>query len=193
MSSRSETTMPTSTTTTEEEDILPSNVDDLNDSSLLVDDDDDDDLSCISSKVVVTFSHVVIREYPIILGGGPPTSGGPPITIDWEVLSEEVINLDMYEFCHPYQHRRHAKELIISPYHRTRLLFQCGTPMDEIADVTIECDKIKHQRMETMKHQGKLGGWERWNLAIESAGKTVQKLYNNTRPLKRNTIQARTA
>ena len=193
MSRRSETTMPTPTTTAKEEGILPSNVDDLNDSSLLlVDDDDDDDSSGISSKAVVTFSHVVIREYPIILGGGPPTSGGPPITIDWEVLSEEVINIDMYEFCHPYHNRRHLKELLISPYHRTRLLFQCGTPMDEIADVTIECDKIKQQRLETMKHQGKLGGggWERWNLAIESAGKTVQKF---TRPLKRNTIQARTA
>ena len=148
----------------------------LNSLGLSSEDSIDESLLDDSAKVV-TFSDVQIREYPIIAGGGPtlPSSGGPPITIDWEYQYEEHVSVDMYEFCHPNTNRRHAKQLLLTPYHRARMLFQNGVSMNEIADVTIESDMIKQQRFETY-NKLQQGNKTVWKLAIESAGRTVQKL-----------------
>ena len=171
----------------------------LSDSSLLRFDSDIVDSDATNGAKAVRFGVVQIYEFPIIVGGGPAPTGGPPITIDWVFPGEQpdgdMINIDFYEYCNPSSQRRRKRELVLTPYDRTKLLFDSGVTLDEIADATLESDAVNRQRNETLQLFRKTGdedessaGWNLWNKTV---GRTMKKLVKTNS--KRNTLQARTA
>ena len=56
----------------------------------------------------VFFAFVQIREHSRMLGDHPSVSSGPPITLSWEVESDEIFSVDMYESARNlYRRSRH--------------------------------------------------------------------------------------
>lgn len=60
----------------------------------------------------VFFAFVQIREHCRILGDHPSVSCGPPISLSWEVESDEMFSVDMYE-SHRNHYRRTRNEFLV--------------------------------------------------------------------------------
>jgi len=72
----------------------------------------------------VHFGTVVVRDYDIILGDHPCCSYGPPLTLDWDYLEYEPLDVNEYEFHHPP--RRNVREMVLNYYLRKKLLSNAG-------------------------------------------------------------------
>jgi len=75
-------------------------------------------------KRKVHFGEVLVRDYEMILGDHPCCSYGPPVTIDWDYLEYEPLDVNEYEFHHPP--RRNIKEMGLNYYKRMALLSKAG-------------------------------------------------------------------
>ena len=75
-------------------------------------------------KKKVSFGTVSVRDYDMILGDHPCCSYGPPMTIDWDYLEYEDLNVDDYEFFRPP--RRSLRQMGINYYRRKRILSNNG-------------------------------------------------------------------
>ena len=73
----------------------------------------------IKKTKCVFFAFVQIREYQRILGDHPCVSSGPPISLGWEVETDELFSLDMYE---QRRYRRSRNDLIVPVHVRVRLM-----------------------------------------------------------------------
>jgi len=60
----------------------------------------------------VFFAFVQIREHHRILGDHPSVSSGPPISMSWEVESDEIFSVDMYE-SYRNHYRRSKHEFLV--------------------------------------------------------------------------------
>ena len=58
----------------------------------------------------VFFAFVHVREHCRILGDHPSVSSGPPISLSWEVESDEMFSVDMYE---NVRYRRSKHEFLV--------------------------------------------------------------------------------
>jgi hypothetical protein len=67
-------------------------------------------MSKIKKSKGVFFAFVEIIEYDIVLGDHPSVSSGPPISLGWDVESNEMFTVDMYE---SIRDRRPRHELIV--------------------------------------------------------------------------------
>ena len=45
----------------------------------------------------VSFSTLEVREFPLVLGVNPSTLRGPPVEIDWNPQSCNVVDLEVFE------------------------------------------------------------------------------------------------
>ncbi|KAL7532661.1 hypothetical protein ACHAWF_004203 [Thalassiosira exigua] len=75
-------------------------------------------------KRKVHFGTVLVRDYDMILGDHPCCSYGPPLTIDWDYLEYEPLDIDEYEFHHPP--RRCLREMMMNYYQRKGVLSKAG-------------------------------------------------------------------
>ena len=67
----------------------------------------------------VFFAFVQIREHLRILGDHPSVSSGPPISLSWDVESNEMFSVDMYENFRD-QYRRSKHEFLVPASIRVR-------------------------------------------------------------------------
>lgn len=58
----------------------------------------------------VFFAFVHVREHCRILGDHPSVSSGPPISLSWEIESDEMFSVDMYE---NVRYRRSKHEFLV--------------------------------------------------------------------------------
>ena len=98
-------------------------------------------------KPKVHFGSVLVRDYDIILGDHPCCSYGPPITIDWDYLEYEALEVDVYEFHHPP--RRNLREMGLNYYQRKHLLSQAGYTEVDFKKTKKEVKRSKLNRVIT--------------------------------------------
>ena len=67
----------------------------------------------------VFFAFVQVREHSRILGDHPSVSFGPPITLSWEVESDEIFSVDMYESVRDL-YRRSRQQFLVPAAIRVR-------------------------------------------------------------------------
>lgn len=96
------------------------------------------------AKRSVQFSTIEVRDYDMILGDHPCCSYGPPITIDWDYLEYEPIDVNEYELHHPP--RRALREMSMNYYTRKRMLANAGYRDDDFKLSKREISKTKINR-----------------------------------------------
>ncbi|KAL7538551.1 hypothetical protein ACHAXR_008636 [Thalassiosira sp. AJA248-18] len=95
-------------------------------------------------KRKVHFGTVLVRDYNMILGEHPCCSIGPPITIDWDYLEYEPLDVDEYEFHHPP--RRSMREMCLNYYQRKNLLSHAGFTEVDFKQTKKEVNRAKLNR-----------------------------------------------
>ena len=101
-------------------------------------------------KKSVRFSNVTVREYPIILGDNPSVTVGPPVTIDWQPFSEELLDLESHMLMTPLPHRTNEQMSMPSMYRR-EILLNAGCSCCDMMKAMDGTNFIKEQRLATIK------------------------------------------
>ena len=122
----------------------------------------------------VSFAALKIREYDMTLGDHPSAKSGPPVQLDWDYSTENVVNLDDYERAR--QPRRSRKEMRLSYRDRQRVLYnEKGFTEDEVNAAWLEALTIRKQRNETVKQSDAAFKIEE---AWESTQRKVSRLFS---------------
>jgi hypothetical protein len=120
----------------------------------------------MSSKQV-SFGDLTVRRYPYELGDNPYCGSGAPLTIGWKAMDSTVRNLELHEYTQSGNRRHGKKQLTLSVQRRAQILLQAGYTIEEIANATMEVDRVKTQRADSLKNQG----WDRTHMILETTGK----------------------
>ena len=123
-------------------------------------------------KRKVHFGSVVVRDYDMILGDHPCCSYGPPVTIDWDYLEYEPLDVNEYEFHHGP--RRGLRQMCLNYYQRKRLLANAGYTDVEIKQMKKEVSRTKINRNITKQVVGYKGYIV--EDAVESAKRKFKRL-----------------
>jgi hypothetical protein len=126
------------------------------------------------NKKQVTFGMLTIQEYPIEMGDNPACSIGAPIQIGWKPQSTSTRNLDFYEYLRQPERRQSRKELMIPAHIRSHILFGAGYSAEEIVSTSLEMERIKKLRIETLQNQG----WDRLTMIMIRTGKLPAGIVN---------------
>ena len=101
-------------------------------------------------RIHVTFGSVTILEFPQILGDHPCVSSGAPITLDWNC--RRTRQMDVQTFEDSYRSicpRRSRRELALTGPERFERLLKAGYSLDDIAQATLEAQRVQTERTET--------------------------------------------
>jgi hypothetical protein len=101
-----------------------------------------------SSRKRVRFDHIRMREYNRIVGDHPDTKVGPPMSLSWEYVERQPVNINDYESTRkPYK-----RTLRMSSVTRKNILLNVfEIPEEEIVSAEKEIQKIRKQRETTAK------------------------------------------
>jgi hypothetical protein len=146
----------------------------------------------MSDNKQVRFGEITIREYPMELGEHPCCSSGAPVQLGWEHQSVSQNDLELYEYTR-LERRRGRRKLAIPVQRRGQLLLQAGYSVEDIGNATMDVQKIKKLRSETLKNQG----WDKVNIILETTGKLPRGILKGlaslvVKPIQ-HTVQARSA
>lgn len=95
-------------------------------------------------KTKVHFGHVLVRDYAMILGDHPCCSIGPPLTLSWDYLEYEPLDVNEYEFHHAP--RRGLREMGLNYYQRKALLSNAGYTEVDFREIKKEVNRSKLNR-----------------------------------------------
>ena len=95
----------------------------------------------------VSFSQLQIREYDICLSDHPSCSYGPPIQLDWDYITQRVVDIEDYESQRLQQGRGDSP--ILSYNARQFLMLQKQYTPQELQEAVREVDRVKRQRLVT--------------------------------------------
>lgn len=102
-----------------------------------------------SDKFNVSYSNITIRDYPIIPGDNPTVSSGPPITIDWNYITEVSTDINTFESIR-HNKRRLQSEMKMPDTIRLSLLLNSGYKMNELRKSTRQAALIKKYRIQSI-------------------------------------------
>jgi len=122
----------------------------------------------------VFFDEILIKEYPVILGDNPAVSSGAPVSIGWKSSNESVVDLDFYEYCR-IPERRPRKKMILSVRRRANTLLSSGYSLEQIANATLEVEKTKQLRAESLRSAGWSDPWALLSGAVETTGTALKR------------------
>jgi len=125
-------------------------------------------------KREVHWGSVTLRDYDIILGDHPCCSYGPPITISWDYLQYESIDVDEYEFHH--SPRRTLREMCLNFYMRKYLLLKAGFSEEDMKLAKKEASRTKLQRSITREVVSHYSPLVKVETAVESACRKFKRL-----------------
>lgn len=123
----------------------------------------------------VSFGKVLVRDYGMILGNHPCCSYGPPVTIGWNYLEYEPLDVNEYEFHHPP--RRTFRQMGLNYYQRKDLLSKAGYSEVDFKLVMKEVSRAKLNRNITRQ----LSSYPilKAESAVESAGRKFKRLFKD--------------
>jgi hypothetical protein len=139
----------------------------------------------------VSFSTCTIMVFPMILGDNPACASGVPVTLSWHPVECTTTDVELYDFMRASERRR-GKAMIIPVSQRAQLVIQSGSTMEDVADVVLEMDKIRHSRADSF---ATTGFGEKMAIIQEQMTKLPRgflKVMRLGKP-KQNTLQARSA
>jgi len=126
----------------------------------------------LKRKKEVRFANVHVRDYGMILGDHPSCSYGPPVTLDWDYLEYEPLEINEYEYHHPT--RRSFRQMNMNYYMRMDLLTKAGhTDQDFAASKKLQ-SKVKMNRAITKTCQ--VYQFNRVEYAMESACRKIKRM-----------------
>jgi hypothetical protein len=129
--------------------------------------------------------------FPMILGDNPACASGVPVTLSWHPVESTTTDVELYDFMRASERRR-GKGMIIPVAQRAQLVIQGGSTMEEIADVVLEMDYIRHSRMDSFSTTGFGEKMQIIQEHITKLPKGLFKVMKLGKP-KQNTLQARSA
>merc|ERR1719159_570248 len=106
--------------------------------------------SSATARNSVSFSNVRVREYDLCLGDNPSVARRPPVSLDWNYITEELYHLDDYEKYGSIFGRRCTVEMKRPSFERLQLLRDLGYSRGEIGEATQTAQKVREQRIQTM-------------------------------------------
>ncbi len=104
----------------------------------------------------VTFDSITIRDYPMTVGDNPSVSSGPPLTIEWDHMSEITLSLDSYEESKPAP--RNGREMIVPRLAREQIFRDAGFSYNQLIRLTKPVNVARLQRRKTHSTLG-LSPW----------------------------------
>lgn len=102
-----------------------------------------------SNKGGVRFDTITIQEYSVQPGVNPGGSKGCPLTIDWNPISTETLDLDVFERVR-CEHRRVSEQLKMVSAHRQHLLRGMGYTQRNIMEGTKAANQARRARFSTI-------------------------------------------
>jgi len=125
---------------------------------------------------VVLFDEIRIYEFPMILGDHPAVSSGCPVTIGWKPMKESVVDIDFYEYCRSSQRKPATKKLLISVRRRANMLLSSGYSIEQIAGATLEVERVKKERADSLKSTGWTFTRDLLTGAVETTGVALKRV-----------------
>jgi hypothetical protein len=139
-----------------------------------------------------SFDSITIYEFSISIGDNPAAREGCPVALGSKCVHKESMDVETFELFRDGKRRRN-KQLYLPVEDRAAMLLSRGYSLDKIVKRVMEMEEIKKSRTESLK----MNGWERMNIAIDAAGKTLRKLNLDRKKKasdsKPNQVQARMA
>lgn len=102
-----------------------------------------------STQATVRFSKITIQEYSIQPGENPGGSIGCPLTIGWDPIHTETLDLDVFER-YRGDNRRNLLEMKLESAHRTQILKGMGYSVNAIRAGTKSANLGRRDRYETI-------------------------------------------
>eukprot|EP00537_Pseudo-nitzschia_pungens_P005832 CAMPEP_0172371800 /NCGR_PEP_ID=MMETSP1060-20121228/44919_1 /TAXON_ID=37318 /ORGANISM="Pseudo-nitzschia pungens, Strain cf. cingulata" /LENGTH=266 /DNA_ID=CAMNT_0013097549 /DNA_START=26 /DNA_END=826 /DNA_ORIENTATION=+ len=124
-----------------------------------------------------TFDKVFVYEFALTIGNNPAVREGCPIALGRKCVHNTVVDMELYEKSRRSgaRNRRKAKDLYIPVFERASMLISRGFTLENIVETVLEVEKIKKSRQECMK----LNGWQKFNCAIDSAGRSLFRKFTS--------------
>lgn len=97
----------------------------------------------------VRFSSITIQEYSVQPGVNPGGTKGCPLTIGWEPISSETLDLDVFEEVRG-AHRRTLEQLKLVSAHREQVLLDMGYTMKAVIAGTKAANQARRSRYSTI-------------------------------------------
>lgn len=119
-----------------------------------------------NKEKVVRFAGITVQEYSLQPGVNPGGMKGCPLTIGWEVISKDNLDLDVFEK-RRREHRRRGDELKLVSAHREDMLRRMGYSVKEIMNGEKAANQARRARFDTiarlksMDSQEKMEGLQR--------------------------------
>jgi hypothetical protein len=98
----------------------------------------------------VQFSTIEVRGYSLCPGDHPDVNRGAPVSLDWEIQSEQSFDLEEYERRFGGKKKTHD-DMIKMAYERTYMLQKSGYSMDEIEIRSKIAKKDRKNRSQTRR------------------------------------------
>merc|ERR1712232_501924 len=100
----------------------------------------------------VSFSNVTIRTHGICAGDNPAVSLGVPVSLDWQIISEDTITVDDYDATTSAMHPRgqREQELAIPSKERELMVRRAGFTTEDIRSSVRLVNTTKMERERTI-------------------------------------------
>ncbi len=129
------------------------------------------------SKRKIHFGQVCVRDYGMILGDNPCVSYGPPVTIDWDYIEYNALQVDEYEFHRPP--RRCLRQMGMNYFQRKHILALAGHTEEEFKAVKKSVKKMKMNRYLTQSLTTSVLPFNMLEDTIESTMRKCKRLFKD--------------
>eukprot|EP00580_Thalassiosira_gravida_P011007 CAMPEP_0201641034 /NCGR_PEP_ID=MMETSP0493-20130528/23200_1 /ASSEMBLY_ACC=CAM_ASM_000838 /TAXON_ID=420259 /ORGANISM="Thalassiosira gravida, Strain GMp14c1" /LENGTH=244 /DNA_ID=CAMNT_0048114861 /DNA_START=14 /DNA_END=748 /DNA_ORIENTATION=- len=123
----------------------------------------------------ISFQKVVVRDYGMVLGDHPYCSYGPPVTLGWNYVEYQPLDVNAYEYHHAQ--RRTLKLMVLNFYRRKEILLEEHSE----GDLSSATTKVNRSKMKRAVSRKLLPCWKVFD-ASESAGRKLGRVVNKGSP-----------
>lgn len=101
----------------------------------------------------ISFGTIQIYEFMTQIGDNPAVSSGCPIALGWEIQTQQIVDVDVYERDYPSGRRKSSRQLRIPMEERTRILMEMGHTRSEIVNTARDAYLIRDSRRRSTRQK----------------------------------------